>query len=155
MHAILQNETMRIIGIIIVITAIIFLGREVMTRIVIYVFPDDFCGFLNVVESPDGVVLVPSLRGLVIEVPTSGRVEVKSIDLLRKWSYTKAKYVSGKSLKVFVRKPKYYKESEFGYWMMGVPAGERLYAFVGTRKEMETFVARFGSRIYQAPPLDP
>ena len=146
---------MRAIGFIVVIAAVIFLGREVMARIVNYVFPDDFRGFVNVVESPDGVALVPSLRGLVIKVPASGRVEVKSIDLLRKWSITKAQYVSGKPLKVFVRKPKYYKRSDFGYWMMGVPAGERLYAFVGTRKEMQTFVAQHGSRIFSVPPLDP
>ena len=126
-----------------------------MTRNVVYVFPDDFRGFVNLVESPDGIVLGPSLRGLVVEVPTSGRVEVKSIDILEKWRFTRAQYVSGMPLEVFVRRPKYYKDSDFGYWMMGVPAGERLYGFVGTREEMGAFVRRHGSRIYRATPLDP
>ena len=126
-----------------------------MARSVNYVFPDDFRGFVNVVESPDGIELVPSLGGLVIEVPTSGRVDVKSIDLLRNWNIIEAQYVSGKLLKVFVRKPKYFKESDFGYWLMPVPAGERLYAFVGTREEMEAFAERYESIIYRSPSLDP
>jgi hypothetical protein len=146
---------MKTSGLVLGVVLVLVAGRELMARNVEYVLPDDFRGFVNVLEEAGGIELKPSLEGLVIEVPQSGRLGVKSIDLLRKWNVVEARYASGKPLKVFVRNAKHYEESDFGFWLMGVPAGERLYAFVGRRDEMEAFVQQHEGKIYRSPPVDP
>lgn len=124
-----------------------------MARNIAYVLSDDFYGFVNVVETSSGIELEPSIDGLVINVPPSGRVEVKSIGLLRKWNLIRARYSSGINLPVFIQGV--HEENDFGFWVMGVPAGERLYAFVGNREDLRAFVEKNRKTIYRAPPLDP
>lgn len=156
MHAIRRNKVnvRSAVFVLIAIAVVLLAGREVMARDVVYVIPDGFTGFVNVVESATAEeTLSPTLQGLVVKIPASGRLEVRSIEPLRKWSVVTAHFVSGKPLEVF--NPSIHKANDFGFWMMGVPAGDRLYAFVGTQEEMRMFVEDHGERIFRAPPLDP
>lgn len=145
---------MKIFWILALVVVLAITGREVMARNVTYVIPDGFRGFVNVVEDPaSSSKLSVSLNGVVVDVPESGRVEIQSIELLRKWNVVSAQFESGEELEV--RIPNVHDEDGFAFWIMGVPAGERLYAFVGTRGEVREFVEKQENRIYRSPPLDP
>jgi hypothetical protein len=144
---------MKIFWLLALVIVIILVSREVMLRNITYVVPDGFRGFINVVEKPtsDNKLSV-SLKGVIVEVPASGRVEVQSINILRKWNLVSAQFESGEEIEV--RIPNVHDEVGFAFWMMGVPSGERLYSFIGTRDEMREFVKEQENRIYRSPPLD-
>ena len=144
---------MKLLLLLAVAVSIAFIGYKLLQRCVTYIIPDKFTGLITLVETPDtGVPLPVGLRGIVITIPNAGKVEVKSIDVLRNWDLVRARFASGQSINVV---PYSGGDSEdLSCWMLPVPAGERLYLFVGKHSEARSFIDSHYKEMYRAPPVD-
>lgn len=151
--AIHRNDAMKKVSSLVVSVMVLGLIWCLIPNYVRYVVPDGFRGFINIVQDSSADPVKQHLFILTIDVPPSGKIEVKSLKSLRAWCVFDASYVSGEALPVYF--PGDNENKGVGLWIMGPPAGDRLYAFVGSHREMRKYVEKNGNRIYQSPPLDP
>lgn len=109
-----------------------FAGFHLLSRKIVYIVPNNYSGIVTIVKDERGANLWPSLRGLVIEVPSSGVVRMRSIGLLNRWSITRAYEKSGVELPVSILGRQ---ASGRRFWLMN-SNGHNLYCFVGSETEL-------------------
>lgn len=117
-----------------------FVFFELLSRRIVYVVPDSYSGLIDVALDNQGNRLWPSFRGVVIHVPDSGLVHVRSFWLLSRWSVTAAREKSGTELPVSI----------LGHPMIGrrlwlmYSTKKHCYRFVGTERELDHFIEQHG-----------
>lgn len=113
-----------------------FFAYQILSRKVVFVVPDGYCGLVDIVQDENGARLWPSLRGVVINIPESGVCRVKSLSLLRRLSISYAYESSGTALPTSIL---FQRGAGRRFWAW-CSTPNHIYYYVGTWTEADQFV---------------
>lgn len=114
---------------------------------IVFVIPNDFKGFIQVVKAEDGEDFSQSGATFDIYVPPSGISKIPDLKPFRSTHTSKARYVNGGTLSVVILGSDIVNENCF--WVLNTPPADKVYFFVGTHEEVFRFLEEHRNEIYK------